>query len=282
MRELFLVLFSWAAVAGAIAAEPVIPIREQIEELLPHRDELPVLERCLALGEEALSLAPGDPDILVLLAQLWHEHAVLVEGGKHNGSQRLASLKKAADHACRAMGLDSYLPLERMTVSQLEEHLAGVNNPGALLWAGDSWGKILADHQLHAFRVGSVSKLRLLYGRLVEVDEHFFGAAGHRSLGALEANVSLNTIARWMFGGTVEQARAHLERALELAPEYLMNYIEYANHLAGPRNEWELFDGLLHYVLQAPLEPVPLWNALAKQDARRLLEEKGRPLPSEE
>ncbi len=279
MRKALLALCGVLALAGGMTAEPVDRVLEQMEELLPLREDIAVLERCIELGEDALSLAPGDPDIVVLLAQLWHEHAILVEHEQHHGAQRMASLKRAADHACQAMGMESYVSLERMSVSELEEYLTAVDNPGALLWAGDSWGKILAGHQLHAFWVHSVSKLRVLYGRLVEVDEAYFGAAGHRSLGALEANVALNRIARWMFGGSVEQAREHFERALEIAPEYLMNYVEYADHLAGPRDEWGLFDDLLHYVLRAPLEPDPFWNSLAKEYARELLHEEGRPLP---
>ncbi len=267
---------SFVVLGLAFSAFPVQELLEEVQSLMPRRQDIAVLEQCMALVDEALIRSPDDPALSVLLAQLWHEYSVLVEEGS---AQWMDALKHAADYACQAMGLDTYVGLERMSASELEAYLTQVDNPGALLWAGDSWGKILGTHQLHAFRVNSVGKLRLIYGRLVEVDAGYFGGAGHRSLGALESNVATNTIARWMFGGSADEARTHFEQALEHGPEYLMNHVEYASHLAGPLGEWELFDELLHHVLEEPLGPDPFWNTFAKEEALRFLRQERRPIP---
>ncbi|MFO8034018.1 MAG: TRAP transporter TatT component family protein [Candidatus Bipolaricaulota bacterium] len=280
MRLLLSALCSFVVMATIVTAEPVQDVLEQTGELLPQREDLAVMEECIELYEEALSLSPGDPELLVMLAQLWHEHSRLMEHEEHNADQRMESLKKAADYACQAMGLGSCVELERMSVDEMESHLAEVDNPAALHWAGDSWGKILDENRWHALRVHSVDKLRALYGRLIEVDESHFGAAGHRSLGALEANLATTPlVGGWL--GSVDQAHEHFERALELAPEFLMNYLEYADQLARPLGEWELFDELIEHVLQAPMEPTPFWNNLAKRNARELLQREGRPPPPE-
>ncbi len=266
----------FVALGQTIGAAPSQESLEDLQALMADRWDLAVLEQCIARADEALTRSPENPELRVLLAQLWHEYAIRVEEGT---TAWMDALKQAADYACQAMGLDTYVRLERLSAAELEAHLAHVDSPGALLWAGDSWGKILGTHQLHAFRVNSVGKLRLIYGRLIEVDPDYFGGAGHRSLGALESNVATNAIARWMFGGSADEARAHFEQALEHGPEYLMNHVEYASHLAGPLGEWELFDDLLHHVLEAPLAPEPFWNTFAKEEALRFLRQERRPIP---
>ncbi len=276
MRITVFAVCVFVALGQACAAIPVQELLEDLQALMPDRWDLAVLEQCIALADEALTRSPENPELRVVLAQLWHERSIRLDEGS---TAWMDVLKQAADYACQAMGLDSYVRLERMSAPELEEYLSQVDNPGALLWAGDSWGKILGTHQLHAFRVNSVGKLRLIYGRLVEVDPDFFGGAGHRSLGALESNVATNTIARWMFGGSADEARAHFEQALERGPDYLMNHVEYASHLAGPLSEWELFDDLLHHVLEAPLAPEPFWNTFAKEEALRFLHQERRPIP---
>ncbi len=248
--------------------------------LLAQRDDLSIMEQCIALYEEALSARSEDQELLVALAQLWHEHAALLERAGRTRSEWIASLKNAADYACQAMALESYIDLERMSVAQLRDHIADVESAGALLWAADSWGKILDTNRGHALRVNGESKMRALYQRLVQVDERYFGAAGYRGLGALEAELATFPLfGGWL--GSVDQARAHFERAMALAPDYLMNYVEYADKLAVPLRQWDLLEDLLYHVLEAPLDPEPFWNGIAKRDAREILQRSGRVLPPE-
>jgi len=280
MKEMVSVLTILVVSAVGVSVAGVEGLLAEADELLPHREERAVLERCIELYEEALMHKPGEEQLSVKLAQLWHEHAVLLRHEGNDESKQRQSLTASANHAAQAMGLSSYVELERMSVSSLEEYLAGVDEPGALLWVGDSWGRLLDDNRWHAFRVQAVDKFPVIYGRLIELDQEFFGAAGHRSLGAMEANLATTPlVGGWL--GSVDRAREHFEHALALAPEFLMNYVEYANHLARPRGEWELFDELLHHVLKAEPEGKGFWNTMAQHDARRLLKEEDRPLPSD-
>jgi|GEM_PF-2742335 len=267
-------------VVSAIVMNPsgVEKLLAQADELLPRREERVVLEQCIDLYEEALSQEPEETAIRVKLAQLWHEHAVLLRQEGKEERQQLQSLRASANYAAQALGLESYMEVEGMSVRSLEGYLAEADDPGALLWLGDSWGRILDTNRWHAFRVQAVEKFRIIYGRLLEIDESFFGAAGHRSLGAMEANLATTAlVGGWL--GSVEHARDHFERAIELAPHFLMNHVEYANHLARPRGEWELFDELLHHALQAPVRSKQFWNTIAQELARTLLQEERRPFP---
>lgn len=257
-----LILFGWTI----LAFPGVTGLLEQAEALLPARLDVAVLQECIDLYERALALEPENTRLMVKLAQLWHEHAILAPT-----NLRRSSLQYAADYASWAMGLPSYAELERMSLAELESFLKGIENPGALLWAADSWGKLLDEERFKAFRINAPARFRAFYQRLIEVDESYFGAAGHRSMGALMAQTSVaGFIIRW---ATLENAREHLERALEIAPEYIPNYIVFAEEYAQRAKDHTLFVELLERALELPTDPYPVWNSLAHEDARRLLVE---------
>lgn len=280
MRALTVLVCGLVASATWALAEPTGTLLEEGSELFLQRHDLGSLERCIELHERALETEGEHPGLAVMLAQLWHEHAALMARQEQDAAHAVGSLKTSADYAVQAMGLDAYVQLERMSVPEFEAHMARVDNPGALLWAGDSWGKILNTNRWHALRVNAERKTRLIYQRLLGLDETFFGAAGHRGLGALEAELATFPLFGGMMG-SIERARGHFESALALAPGFLMNYVEYADKLAEPRGEWELFDQLLHHVLQSAEEPQVFWNRIAKREALELLQRHGRPLPPE-
>jgi len=257
-----LIVFSWTLHAFPSAAG----LLEEAEALLPERLDVAVLQECIELYEQALAIEPDNTELMVMLAQLWHEHAILA-----STSLRQSSLQYAADYASWAMGLPSYIPLETMSLNELESFLEGVDDPGALLWAADSWGKLLQGQIRKAITIWAPSRFRSLYQRLIEVDETYFGAAGHRSMGALMAQTRVAGLAfPW---ASLENAREHLERALEIAPEYLPNYVVFAEEYAQRARDRALFVELLERALELPIDPYPVWNALAHDDARRLLED---------
>jgi len=264
-----LIVFGWTLHAFPSATG----LLEEAEALLPERLDVPVLQECIELYEEALAFEPENTELMVMLAQLWHEWAILsVEEDLQS-----RGFREAADYAAWAMGLGSYLEFESMSVRDLEAFLGTVDNPGALLWAADSWGKLLEleDDHWRAARIRAPDKFYALYSRLIEVDEAYFGAAGHRSMGALIAQTSeASFFAGWIFSwARMESARDHFESALELGGDYAFNHVEYARQYALPSGERDLFVRLLEEALDISADRFPLWNVLAQERARALLED---------
>lgn len=257
-----LIAIGWAlgAQAGApTAAELLI----QADALYPLRYEPETLQATIGLYEEALALDPENPEILGRLAQAWYEWGILMGEGE-------TAFRRAADLGFRALGLEGLQAAQQLSGDGFRAFLAGVDDPAALLWAADSWGQILGKQSPFA-AFGSVPKIRAMYERLIEVDESYFGGGGHRSLGALLANLHANLFARLIFGAELSEARLHFERLLEIAPGYLTNYVVYAREYAMRTGDRELFEGLLRHVLVAPIGDWPFWNRMAKLEAEELL-----------
>ncbi|MGC9529533.1 MAG: TRAP transporter TatT component family protein [Candidatus Bipolaricaulaceae bacterium] len=267
MRAMAVVWWAAAALAVPVVGSDVPQLLHQAEELAPHRYEPAVLRRMIDLYQEALAQRPEDPQVLTGLAQLWYEWAVVEEDV---GEER-AAFGRAAELSFRALGLSGLEAAEDMGGDEFACFLASVQWGPPLLWAGDGWGQLLAT--INPFKAfGVVPKLRAIYVRLIELDEDYFGAGGHRSLGALVANLYGNAFARVLFGADLDDAHHHLERAASLAPGYLSNLVVYAQEYAVRAGDRALFQDLLTYVLAAPVGEWPFWNRLAKADARQLLD----------
>ena len=81
-------------------------------------------------------------------------------------------------------------------------------------------------------------------------------------------------------GRDVEASKFHLDRAVELAPDYLMNHVVraeilgFSHTLVGRINEVEdeevvrMAEAL---VSQADIAPWPFWNRIAKRDMQQLV-----------
>jgi len=81
----------------------------------------------------------------------------------------------------------------------------------------------------------------------------------------------------------VEEGRSHLERAIEISPDYLENHVVYAQYwgftydlfgkASGIRDP-ELIERELDFVLSAQIGDWPFWNREAKKEAEALLKAK--------
>ncbi len=104
--------------------------------------------------------------------------------------------------------------------------------------------------------------------RVLELDDTYSNGAVHGYLG------TLNALRPPALGGRPEVSQAHFERAIELSEgRDLAVKVEYARRYARLMFDQELHDRLLTEVLAAPTNApgLTLFNALAKEDARRLL-----------
>lgn len=101
-----------------------------------------------------------------------------------------------------------------------------------------------------ALREGLGGKARELIETALVLDPDLAGA--HMALGSWHADVAkAGRVARWMYGGNREEAVAHYERALELAPaskEVLLHYarrLPYLDEEAGTERAMEMLSKAL-------------------------------------
>jgi tetratricopeptide (TPR) repeat protein len=258
MRSAAFLLFG---VAVAAWADPAALVREA-EALYPEAYQSPVLEKMIALYEEARSQDPQNVELLIRLAQHWYEWAVLApEPEKDQG------WRKAADYAFLALGLSGLDEALRMSNEAFRRFVAQRTEARALLWAGHGWGQLLGKmNPFSAFF--ALPKIRAIYERCMELDPAYMGGSAPQAYAVLLAHLSDYGL---LFGVKLSEAKPYFEWAIELDPTYLENYVAYAKEYAVRAQDRELFVTLLRHVLEAPIGQWPFWNRHAKKMAAEYL-----------
>ncbi len=244
------------------------------EELFPERYRPEVLDELIALYEgllPRLETLPVEQQAQVLnrLAQLHYEKSVLREGDTDEDRQLL---EKGKEYGLRSLRLNP--DFAEWEARDFAKAVSFVTDVGALLWTADNWGGIFQFDPLAGLT--GVGKLIVMHRRCLELEEAFWGASCHNALGAILVT------SPGFLGGDPEEGKEHLERAIELAPDYLTNHVVYAEYWGftydafGNKNgvrDRELIERTVELVREAPIGEWPFWNRIAKRDAERLLEE---------
>lgn len=225
------------------------------------------LWEAIRLWEEALPLVRSPEEkreVLVKLARAWFElaEAYLAEKG-----QQERAYKRGMDYGLEALRLDP----EFRRVEEQEGFRAALRRSAdveALFWYGNNLGRWLGFHYWEAL-TGGTRDVLAAFERCVELAEGYWAAGPRRAL----ANFLAQTPG--FLGGDFARAQAEFQRAVELAPEFLQNYVDYAEHWAKRAGDLELFCSLVAEALRKGDDPGtfwawPLYNTLALQRARRL------------
>ena len=226
------------------------------------------LEDALGAYEQLLYLIPKDErqtraHIANRLSQGYFElgFAYITD----RGDQEKAFAKGQA-HALTSLRLDpSFVEGEEQG---FRAALESADDAIALFWYGNNRGKYLDFHWLTALS-GGMKDVRATFERAIELDEAYFGGGPWRALGSFLAKVPA------FLGGDMTQAKAAFERAIELGPNFVENYVDYAEYCAKPEQEWDIFRHELGSVLELAEDPEvmarwPLYNNLALRRAEKL------------
>jgi tetratricopeptide (TPR) repeat protein len=222
------------------------------------------LREAIQLWENALpklSQPTERHDVLVKLSRAWFE---LAEGYLEEKEDAYA---KGKDYALSALRLD---PVFRETEGRegFRAALRKSTDVEALFWYGNNLGRWLSYHYWEAL-VGGTRDVLAAFERCVELDEKCWAAGPHRAL----ANFLAQTPG--FLGGDFERAKGEFARAVELAPEFLQNYVDYAEHWAKKAGDQSLFCELLGKALALARDPGvvsawPFYNHLALARAKGL------------
>ncbi len=224
------------------------------------------LREALQLWEGALPRLSGPErrDVLVRLARAWFE---LAEGYLADRGEQERAYAKGKDYALEALRLD---PAFRAAEERegLRAALRKSADVEALFWYGNNLGRWLG-FNFWAALTGGTRDVLAAFERCVELEETYWGAGPRRAL----ANFLAQTPG--FLGGDFSRAQREFQRALALAPHFLQNYVDYAEHWAKRAGEEGLFCALLGEALRQGEDPAvfrawPFYNALALARAVRL------------
>lgn len=176
---------------------------------------------------------------------------------------------RARDYCLRSLEIDSPGITERLEVAP-EEALGsfGEDSVELLFWTGASWGAAISIGVDHPEVVADFPAVRALIERVLELDESWNDGAAHGVMMSLEALPET-------MGGSVERAREHFARALELSGGHDAGlYVGLAVSVAVPAQDWREFQNLLEAALAVDVDAVPslrLVNVLSQRKAEWLL-----------
>lgn len=218
------------------------------------------LREALDLWEKALGLVQDQHSrrlILVNLSRAWFE---LAEGYLQDEREKEAAYGKGKDYALDALRADEeFMVTERK--EGLRAALRGSVDVEALFWYGNNLGRWLRFHYWEAL-TGGPRDVLAAFERCAELDEAYWAGGPRRAL----ANFLAQTPG--FLGGDFSRAKKEFQRALELAPEFLQNYVDYAEQWAKKAGDDTLFCALLREVLARGQDSAvflawPFYNTLA-------------------
>ncbi len=194
----------------------------------------------LVRWQQAVDIDPRDHDVYQRISRAYAFLAT--EHLPEDADEQARAAEEGIVAAERALMLISPEFGERMArganiVEGME--VLGAEAAQALYWYAvnlDVW----LQHQSRWVRMRKKGHSELAVNRVLELDEQCLHGAAHRFFGKKLA-------ARDEF----DEAREHLEKALEMAPEHLTNRLLLAKMIAVPLQDREMFEEHLGFILEA-------------------------------
>lgn len=229
------------------------------------------LETAIEYYEKALPLIP-DQKVQTKAYVLNHISSTYFELARaylDNQTDKASALAKGKDYALESLKLnEKFRNLEGK--NGLYEALETVDDIAALFFYGNNLGEYL-NFDLGYALSGGPKKVKVLFRKSVELDERYLGGGPHRALAAFLARTP------GFFGGDFQASKEHFENSIQLGPDFLENYVNYAEYYAKSMKNWDLFCANIHTVLKKSTDPTvmekwPLYNTLAVERATNLFE----------
>lgn len=146
--------------------------------------------------------------------------------------------------------------------------MAEEEDVGLLYWTAAAWGLRITLSKDDMDLVGDLPVVEAIARRALALDERFDDGAIHEFMVSMEAGLGES------MGGSIERAREHLDRALELTGgKRLGVLVTWAESVAVARQDRKEFDEYLERVLVFDVDSAPkyrLANLIAQDRARRL------------
>ncbi len=254
------------------------PVLTTAAEALYEEEDLQIAEQSLAsnlkLIDGLLKTDPENKTLLLLAAQGYAGYALgFAEDQNPERAKKL--YLRARDYALKVLRKDpKFSAAEKAGYNQLEEVLANYSKEKvpALFWAGFSWAgyALLSLDDQNA--LADFPTIKVLMRRVEELNPEYFHGAVLLFWGAYYGMIPK------MLGGKPDKALEYFNKNFRLNNErFLLAYVYAAKFYAAKVLDEELFDRFVNHVMQTPSDVdhnLTLFNQIAKQKARRLMDEK--------
>lgn len=225
----------------------------------------------LKLLDGLILKAPDDYDLLLLGAQGYTSYAL---GFVEDSSKARASLFyiRARDYGLRILFKNA--DFKKNFSGDITDFKNALNEFGkddvpAIFWTANAWGSYINLNRDNLDALADLPKVEAMMNFVLKYNESFFYGGAHLFFGTIQASLPA------MFGGDTASARVHFEKAIQFSDgKFLMIYYYYAKSYAVMVQNKELFESLLHKVINAPENLLPdqnLANEIAKAKAEELL-----------
>ncbi len=212
---------------------------------------------------------PGNKSLTLSTANLYGAYIGLLADGDPVRKTRLA--RKALDFSLQAACLhaDSLCALQQESPADLQAVIesCGKDDIEILYSVATAWASWIQANKNDWNAIAQLAQVKLLMQQVVAIDEHYKQGAPYLYLAILESLIPAT------LGGKPEVAKAHFDRAMQLAPDNLMVPVLYAKHYARMMFDRELHDRLLQTALSSRpnADGLTLINTLAQKQAQELL-----------
>ncbi|UCD70478.1 MAG: TRAP transporter TatT component family protein [Syntrophobacterales bacterium] len=227
----------------------------------------------LMLIDGLIETYPQNEQLLVAGAQAYSAYAALFPEREDRDKAKRLYLK-GRQYGLRALSKRGQLKeLLHKPLDQFEPCLKGFGKKDvpALFWTASCWGSWISLSTDSVEAMAEIPKVLCMMQRVLELDEGFYYGGPHLFLAVYHLSRPK------AYGGNPEKARSHFKKAFEMSQEkFLMGHVLYAKYYARQTFDRELFVSTLEKALEAPADAIPeltLLNTMAKQQAKRLLEE---------
>ncbi len=225
----------------------------------------------LKLLDGLILKAPDNKDLLLLGAQGYTSYAL---GFVEDSSKTRASLfyLRARDYGLRILfENDDFKKAFSGDVTDFKNVLNefGKDEVPAIFWTANAWANYINLNLDDVNAIADLPKVEAMMDFVLKYDDSYFYGGVHLFFGTIQASLPA------MFGGDTASARVHFDRALRISDgKFLMVYYYYAKTYAVMTQNKELFESMLHEVIDAPENLLPeqnLANEIAKSKSEELL-----------
>lgn len=225
----------------------------------------------LKLLDGLILKSPDNEDLLLLGAEGYTSYAL---GFVEDSSVKRASLfyDRAKNYGLRILFENGeFKENYQGDLDHFKKSLDGFDDDDvpAVFWTANAWGNYIDINRDNSDAVADLPKVDAMMNFVLKHNESYFYGGAHVYFGTILGSLPA------MFGGDTTAAREHFEKAIKISGgRLLMIYYYYAKSYAVMTQNKELFETLLHKIIDAPENILPeqnLANAIAKAKAEELL-----------
>ncbi len=241
------------------------------QAVLDHNDPATVAEAIpayLLMQEASLQDDADNSSLLFSTANLYGAYLSLLPE-EQDRKQHLS--KKRLDFALQGICAhgENWCGLQQKNYDEVKALLPQTepDDIGGLFSVATAWAAWIQANKDDWNAIAQLAQVKLIMQRVLEIDEGYEQGAAHLYMAIMESLLPES------LGGKPDLAQQHFQRAMQLAPENLMNKVLYAKYYARMVFDRDLHDNLLKSTLAAKTAApgLTLINTVAQQQARQLL-----------